>query len=123
MTTQYNQEDFRPNEPLLLIYIGQTIGSDLSIKYPADVYAAVNGYWRMNPGELVDAPGYLVLARNSNRVLGAFRTKTWIRSPNEDRWGFVGEPAEMTAQLRYVGKRVPNQYRTQNPIRFVEPEE
>ena len=81
MTTQKTQEDFVPDEPLLLIYIGQTIGSDLSIKYPADVYAAVNGYWRMNPGGLVNSPGYLVLARNSDRVLGAFRTKTWIRSP------------------------------------------
>ena len=128
MTSQSRSDDFIPNEPFVLIHIGTTIGHDLSIKYPADVYASVRGYWRMNPGDLVDKPGYLVLARSATLVLGAYRVKTWVPSPNHEedgRWGFVGEPAEMSVQLRYVGKRVPNRYRppgARNPIRFVTPD-
>ena len=47
--------------------------------------------------------------------------KAWIQSPAGDgRWGFVGEPADMEAQLRYVGRQVPREFRTsRNPIRFV----
>ena len=128
MTSTSRTDDFIPDEPFVLIFIGMDIGSDFSIKYPADVYAAVHGYWRMNPGELVNSPGFLVLARSATRVLGAYRVKTWVPSPRPDdegRWGFVGEPAELSAQLRYVGKRVPDRYRPlgeRNPIRFVAPD-
>lgn len=65
-------------------------------------------------------PGLLVLARNSEHVLGVFRVRRWRPDPNEEsgRWSFIGEPAEMAAQLRYMGRRVPQQYRGQNPIRY-----
>ena len=114
-------EDFVPNEPFLLLFVGQSLGDDLSLVYPADVYAAARGWWAMNPGSQEDAPGYLVLARSRDRVLGAYRVKSWIQSPAGDgRWGLVGEPADMEAQLRYVGRQVPREFRTsRNPIRFV----
>ena len=80
MTSTSRTDDFIPDEPFVLIFIGMDIGSDFSIKYPADVYAAVHGYWRMNPGELVNSPGFLVLApvcypssrRISGKNLGSF---------------------------------------------------
>lgn len=117
MTNQANPEDFVADENFMVIFVGRTVGEDLSAVYPADVYAAVQGYWVMNPMAL--EPGYLVLARNSDRVLGVFRTKTWRQDPFNNRWGFIGEPAEVSAQLRYMGKRVPDRYRAgQNPIRY-----
>ena len=33
-------EDFVPNEPFLLLFIGRSLGDGLSLIYPADVYAA-----------------------------------------------------------------------------------
>ena len=121
MTPQLHPDDFIVGESLLLIYIGRSIGKDLSIKYPADVYACVSGYWKRR----FDREKYkncLVLARNTDRVLGAYRIKTAIPSPEPEsgRWGFEGGPAELSTQLRYVGKRVPDQYRTQNPTRFIQ---
>lgn len=119
MVNQAHPEDFVANEPFLLIFVGRTVGYYLDAVYPADVYAAVQGWWQINPAGL--KPGMLVLARNSERILGVFRTKSWRKDPNYDqsgRWGFIGEPAEMSAQLRYMGKRVPQQYRGQNPIRY-----
>ena len=94
------------------------MGLDLSVKYPADVYAAVSGHWRIDPGAC--KLGFLVLARNVDRVLGAYRVESWAESEeSEGRWGFVGHPAEISVQLRYVGKRVPDRYRTsRNPIQF-----
>ena len=75
----------------------------------------------MNPGSQEDAAGYLVLAHSRDRVLGAYRVKTWIRSLADDRrWRFVGEAADMEAQLRYVGRRVPREFRmSHNLVRFV----
>ena len=107
---------------MILIFVGTSIGDDLSQVYPSDVYAAVKGWWNgtIQPYE---ADRELILARNTDRVLGAFRAKRWIPNPFDARkWGFIGEPAELSAQLRYVGKRVPNKYRTPNPIRYLSPE-
>lgn len=116
-------EDFVVKEPLVLIHIGRDIGDDLSIKYPADVYATVRGFWRMYPGDLPS--GYLVLAKTRERVLGAFRAKYWFQDPNPKtkfRWGFVGDPAEMSSQLDYVGKRVPNRYRNRSVHQWLSPD-
>ena len=114
------REDFVPNEPFPLRFVGRSLGDDLSLVYPADGYAAARGWWTMNPGPQEDAAGYLVLARSRDRVLGAYRVKSWIQSPSDDgRWGFVGEPADMEAQLKYVERQVPREFRTpRNPVRF-----
>ena len=122
MPSKMHPEDFIVEEPLVLINVGRSIGGDLSSKYPADVYAAVHGYWDRNLSDF--GPGYLVLARNKDRVLGAFRVKRWIPSPGgSKRWGFVGEPAELDVQMKYVGKRVPDRYRSRHPVRYVTPED
>ena len=120
MPGQGHPEDFVPQEPIILIYIGRSVGNDLSQVYAADVYAAVKGYW---PGsvEPSEANNELILARNTERILGAFRAKRWVSNPfGGGRWGFVGESAELSVQLHYVGKRVPNAYRGRgNPIRYI----
>ena len=36
-------EDFVPNEPFLLLFVGRSPGDDLSLVYPPDVYAAARG--------------------------------------------------------------------------------
>ena len=115
-------EDLVVAEPIILIFVGRYIGNDLSKVYPADVYAAVRGWWRGNT-ESREADNELVLARTTDRVVGAFRAKRWVASPFEDsRWGFVGEPAELDVQLRYVGRRVPNRFRVQAPVQYLDPE-
>ena len=120
MPTPGHPEDFDPQEPLILIFIGTSIGDDLSHVFPADVYAAVKGYWT-GAWEPAEANNELILARNTDRVLGAFRAKRWVSDPfSNGRWGFVGEPAELSIQLHYVGKRVPNKYRGRgNPIGYI----
>ena len=115
------REDCVPDEPFLLLCVGRSLGDDLSLVYPADVYSAARGWWAMNPGSQEDAPDYLVLARSRNRVLGAYRVESWIQSPAGDRrWGFVGEPADMEVLLRYEGRQAPREFPTSpNPVRFV----
>lgn len=126
MTSKNHPEDFVVEEPLILINVRRTIGSELSVVYPQDVYAAVQGWWvinsdRINPDGTME--GYkLVLARNSEHILGAFRPEIWRPAPHgSGRWGFVGHPAEMSVQLQYVGKRVPNAFRTQSSVRYLNP--
>ena len=126
MPSRPHPEDFVPNEPFVLINVRRNVPTDdLSERYPSDVYAAVHGWWRLNPGVLLGSTGFLVLARNTERILGVYRVRHWVQQPTDNspnpRWGFVGDPAELSAQLRYFGKRVPSRYRTsRNPIRFVE---
>ena len=126
MVEKAHPDDFVVGEPLVMLHIGNFIGDDLSIVHPPDVSAAVRWWWRFNPENKTDTHR-LVLARNANRVLGAFRPKTWVPRPENEgrpRWGFIGEPAEMSIQLQYVGKRVPDRFRTgSNPVRYVHPDE
>ena len=92
MAVQGHPEDFDPQEFIILIYIGQSLGNDLSQVYPADVYAGVKGYWSGGrpPSE---ANNELILARNTERVLGAFRAKRWVSHPDGGkRWGIRGMP-------------------------------
>ena len=119
--TQANEPDlFEVDEPTILIFVGTSIGSDLSTISPNDVYASVRGWWT-GKTEPREADGELILARNSTRVVGVFRARQWVRSPfdNPPRWGFSGEPAELSAQLRYFGKGIPPEYKTQNPVRYL----
>ena len=61
----------------------------------------------------------LVLARDSERVIGAFRPRRWNADPNDGRrWYFNGEPADSATQMRYVGKAVPV-WLSKSRIRFV----
>ena len=118
--TQANERGlFEVNEPAIMLHVGKSVGDDLSAVSPNDVYASVRGWW---PGETEprEANGVLILARNSTHVVGVFRARKWVSSPNGKPWGFSGEPAELSAQLRYFGKGIPPEYRTgRNPVRYL----
>lgn len=113
--------DFTLKEPAIMFHIGRTLLPNLDSVYPNDVYAAVRGWWRFTPGPEEPEKYLLVLARNSEIILGAFRPKLWVKNPdNPERWAFVGEPAEMSTQIHYVGKRVPDKFKSRgNPVRFL----
>ena len=74
MPRNSHPEDFIVGEPLIMFHFGKSIGNDLSAMYPADVYAAARGWWRFNPEGTLETHR-LVLARDSERVLVAFRPK------------------------------------------------
>ena len=122
-----HSDEFVPDREGLMLQIQHLVPNppDLSKLHPADVYDLVSGKngrgWAFNPGTWIDDPrDSLVLARYNNQILGAYGVLAWIRNRNEPgRWRFVGEPADMETQLRYVGRSVPQRYRTgSNPVRF-----
>ena len=108
--------DFVVRERLIMFFIGQTINGN----WP-DVYASVRGWWQVDVNRAKDYG--LVLARDSDQVLGAFRPTEWYRRHSDGLWGFDGEPAELLVWKTYVGKRVPNKYRTQAIFQYLDPED
>ena len=119
MTTEVDPEDFIVGEPLVMFYVGNSIFVNRG-----NVYAAVRECWAMADPDKRTLPLSLVLARSSDRVLGAFRPEQWTPCTRDDGnkgWGFVGEPAERSIQQQYVGKRVPDRFRRQNPVRYLKP--
>ena len=122
---EYTAEPFTVGEKLILISIGRRYKTH-------DVYEAVRGCWKINK----DRAKYykLVLAHYRGLVRGAYRPSEWLPGTKEhfpletsdapDRLGFKGEEAEPEVRNKYVGKRVPDEYRTKgaaNPIRYCEP--
>ena len=65
-------------KPLVMFFVGRHVGSDLSKVYPTDLYAAVRGWWRVADPGTWQQEYNLVLARNTERVLGAFTPKEWV---------------------------------------------
>lgn len=123
---EYQAAPFIAQEPLILINIGKSYE-----EADKDIYDAVRGCWVINPKRAREHK--LVLAHRRGIVVGAFRPTEWLRSTkanfpwhvgDENRWGFVGEPAEQEARELYLRKRVPEAYRAKgaaNPVRFVRP--
>ena len=108
--------DFVVGEPLIMFFIGKTVPGN----WP-DVYASVRGWWQV---DINKANGYrLVLARDSEQILGAFRPTDWYRRIRDGLCGFDGEPAELTVWKAYVGKRVPDKYRTPAVFQYLDPED
>ena len=113
------------HEPLILISIGQSFYDET-----ASIYDAVRAAWRL---DITKARTYeLVLAHRHGMVIGAFRPHAWMPALRshfpwlaEDipkRCGFGGFTDEATVAALYVGKRVPDGYRTRgaaNPVRYV----
>ena len=119
MARSNHPEPFVAQEPTILIFIGRSLGDDLSKVGPNDVYAATRGWWR-GAIEPKEANGELILARTSTHIVGVFRARQWLPSPfGEARWGFSGEPAELSAQLAYFGKGIPPENRVQNPVQYL----
>ena len=126
--SEYSRESFVADEPLILISIGQSFYDET-----ASIYDAVRAAWRL---DITKARTYgLVLAHRQGMVIGAFRPHDWMPALKthfpwlaEDipkRCGFVGEPAGSTVAALYVGKRVPDGYRTRgaaNPVRYISPD-
>lgn len=122
---EYAAEPFEVGEPLILISIGQSF-----LDEALDIYHAVRSSWKISPARVQDRR--LVLAHYRGKVVGAFRPAQWLEATEENfpgrsapgRWGFCGEPAEAAVQDRYVGKRVPEEYRRKgaaNPVRYCDP--
>ncbi|MBI4328482.1 MAG: hypothetical protein HY685_01285 [Chloroflexi bacterium] len=127
IVTEYAAQPFEAREPLILISIGQSY-----VDERRGIYEAVRGVWRINVNRAKHVS--LVLAQRRGLVLGAFRPTKWLEATKAnfpwldndypDRWGFVGNPAEQETEDLYLGKRVPDEYRTkraQNPVRFIVP--
>lgn len=116
-------EPFEVREPLLLISIAQTA------RAWADPYEAVRYAWKVGErGRRFE----LVLAREGDRVVGAYRPYEWLpataehfpdRRPRERRWGFNGHEAEADVWDYYVGREIPERFRrsTGNPIKYCQP--
>ena len=124
---EYAEEEFRVKEPLMPIYVA-------TMYYQRDnVYDAVRCAWKLNVNR---ARNYrLVLANLRGMIVGAYRPTEWRIATQEnfpgleerdlnDRWGFVGEPAEPEVWDYYVRKRVPERYRRRGsraPVRYCNP--
>lgn len=114
-------EPFELDQPLILINIAV-------LWNVLDTYDATRGVWRLNPNH---AKRYrLVLGHARGIVRGAYRPGKWLPATTDNfplldhdmdgRWGFTGTEAEPSVWNRYVGKRVPDQYRrSRAPIRYV----
>ena len=119
-------ESFEVREPLMLVSVSQTYGEGV------DVYEIARYAWKV---DVERARRYgLVLARSGGVVVGAFRPNEWLPATAENfpgradvpgRWGFVGREAEPEVDGYYVGRGVPERYRSRgaaNPVRYCDPE-
>lgn len=121
----YAADPFVPSHPLLAISITNTYYEE-----GKSVYDAVRYAWVLNPVEARRRE--LVLAHVRGLVKGAFRPAKWLEATPQNfpgfpatdpkRWGFEGEEATEDIRKRYVGKRVPDEYRAKgaaNPVRYI----
>jgi hypothetical protein len=84
--------------------------------------------WKIDPHKAAEAE--VVLANRQGLIVGAFIAHDWLpataanfpgRNDRPGRFGFVGEEAPSALRNRYVGKRLPDEYRRRgaaNPIRY-----
>ena len=122
MGTASHPRELIVHEPLIIINVESSISQDLTQVQPSDIHAALNRSWRAMP-EPTETDRHLVLARNSEFVLGVFRVKRWIQSPSHNNeWGMAVEPAEVSAQLRYVGRNIPEKW-TGEEVALHQPED
>jgi uncharacterized protein len=92
------------------------------------LYEATRYAWKINPAKAKQAD--VVLATLQGLIIGAFVAEDWLpatpghfpdREEAPGRWGFVGHEAPDELRRRYVGKRVPDEYRkpgAANPIKY-----
>lgn len=123
-------------EPTVLLSIARSLQDGRS------VYDATRFAWRVNVGRV--GQYNLILAHDRGIVRGAFRPIRWLEAngenfPGDDlvmdkkkhprknhmpgRYGFVGTCAEAEVREHYVGKRVPDKYLGQYPVRYCHPGE
>jgi uncharacterized protein len=92
------------------------------------LYEATRYAWKVSPVKAKKAD--VVLATLQGLIIGAFVAEDWLPATPEHfsdreeapgRWGFVGHDAPDELLRRYVGKRVPDEYRkpgAANPIKY-----
>ena len=108
----HNAIDFVVDEPLIAFTINQ-------LWHRLGFYEATRGVWNLNIGRARQRK--LVLGVVKNVVKGVYRPTKWVEGTRENfswyggktknMWGFVGVEAEAEAQTRYMGKRIPAEYR------------
>jgi uncharacterized protein len=133
--TQYKSADaaeFPDRAKLLLICVNKTIGRVLEGKLT--LLDAVRYSWVLSPERAEQADYMLAVAHGL--ILGAYVAETWLEANKRNfpdisddhgnwtsqkrRYGFRGRKASDDIWSRYVGQRVPNNYRNHgSPIRFV----
>jgi uncharacterized protein len=119
----YEAEELKPEEPLILIFVGRTREEGRSI------YDAVRAAWRMQKQK---AEKYkLILAYNIQGIVeGAFRPRKWLPATKQnfpfllsdmpDRIGFEGDPADDVESL-YLGKKAPARAKgSMSPFRYLD---
>lgn len=92
------------------------------------LYEATRFAWKLNPSKASQAD--VVLSTLQGLIVGAFVVDEWLpalteyfpdRESEESRYGFIGVEAPDELKQRYVGKRVPDEYRrpgAANPIKY-----
>ena len=108
-----------------------------SVREGRSVYDATRFAWSLNPLRAENAE--IILARCGHEIIEAFVAFRWIDATREnfpdlwdqldgmpvvgrypkDRYGFEGREADDDIRNLYVGKRVPDKYIGQNPIRYI----
>lgn len=123
---EYAAQPFEAGEAIILISIAKSYEED-----GRSIYDAVRAAWRINTNRAKNFK--LVLAHRRGLVVGAFRpTGPWLPATRSNfpwldgdipgRFGFIGTDAEPEVVSRYMGKRVPDEYRAKgaaNPVRFI----
>lgn len=96
------------------------------------LYEATRYAWKINPKKARQAQ--VILAVTQGLIIGAFIADDWLEANEENamkyfsghdpafgRHGFVGKEAPAELKNRYVGKRIPDEYRKKgaaNPIKY-----
>jgi hypothetical protein len=92
------------------------------------LYEATRYAWKINPAKARQAD--VVLATLQGLIVGAFVARDWLPATMDNfpdreevpgRFGFIGGEAPDELRQRYVGKRVPDEYRrpgAANPIKY-----
>jgi hypothetical protein len=92
------------------------------------LYEATRYAWKINPKKARQAD--VILSTLQGLIIGAFVATEWLPATSDNfplrdevpgRYGFIGEEAPDDLRQRYVGKRVPDEYRkpgAANPIKY-----
>ena len=104
--------DFEVDEPLIAFTINQ-------MWQRLGFYEATRGVWKLNIDRARQRE--LVLGVVNNVVKGVYRPAEWVKGTQgnfpwyggetKGRWGFVGVEAESEVQDKYLGRRIPAEYR------------
>ena len=108
----HNAIDFEVDEPLIAFTINQ-------LWQKLGFYEATRGVWNLNIHRARQRK--LVLGVVNNVVKGVYCPTEWVKGTPENfpwyggkaknMWGFVGEEAEAEVQDKYLGRRIPAEYR------------